>query len=57
MTIIVALVDPPATILRKAGFKLTTKVKSLWPNARPLIALHSPSALLETGLGILDAQS
>ena len=29
--------------------RMPTKVNSLWPNPRPLIALHSPYALLETG--------
>jgi hypothetical protein len=29
-----------------------TKVNSLWPNPQLLIALHSPNALLETGLRI-----
>jgi hypothetical protein len=28
------------------------KVNPLWPNPRLLIALHSPDALLETGLRI-----
>jgi CubicO group peptidase (beta-lactamase class C family) len=30
--------------------RMPTKVNSLWPNPWPLIALHSPTALLETGL-------
>jgi hypothetical protein len=34
----------------RRAFKLRTKVNSLWQNPGPLIALHSPSALLETGL-------
>jgi hypothetical protein len=35
---------------RNAVSKLLTKVNPLWPNPRLLIALHSPYALLETGL-------
>ena len=30
--------------------KVSTKVNPLWPNPRLVIALHSPNALLETGL-------
>ena len=30
--------------------KARTKVNSLWPNPRFVIALRSPNALLETGL-------
>jgi hypothetical protein len=30
--------------------KVLTRVNSVWPNPRLLIALHSPYALLETGL-------
>jgi hypothetical protein len=32
------------------GFPDADKVNSLWPNPQLLIALHSPNALLETGL-------
>jgi hypothetical protein len=32
------------------GFKVLTKVNPPWPDPRLLIALHSPYALLETGL-------
>ena len=34
----------------KSFCRFPTKVKSLWPNARLLIASHSPNTLLETGL-------
>jgi hypothetical protein len=34
----------------ECGFRVQTKVNSLWPNPQLVIALHSPSALLETGL-------
>jgi hypothetical protein len=33
-------------------FKALTKVNSLWPNPRLVIALHSPYAFDETGLPI-----
>ena len=32
------------------GFKVLAKVNSTWRILRQLIALHSPNALLETGL-------
>ena len=50
-----SVVDWPEVDLEKAPnsiFKALTKVNSLWPNPRLVIALHSPYALLETGLPI-----
>jgi len=38
--------------VRTHVFQGGTKVNSLWPNPRFVIALHSPNALLETGLRI-----
>jgi hypothetical protein len=35
--------------LSTSGSKVPAKVNSPWPNARLLIALHSPYALRETG--------
>jgi len=48
-----SIVDWPEADLEKAPnsiSKALTKVNSLWPNPRLVIALHSPYALLETGL-------
>jgi hypothetical protein len=36
--------------------KMLTKVNSQWPNPRRVIALHSPDALLETGLRMCPAE-
>src|SRR5450759_1617147 len=38
------------------GFRVRTKVNSLWPNPELVIALHSPSALLETGLHLCPTE-
>ena len=40
----------------KAVSKVLTKVNSLWPNPELVIALHSPSALLETGLHLCPTE-
>jgi len=36
--------------------KMLAKVNSLWPNSRCVIALHSPSAPLQTGLHMCPAE-
>ena len=35
---------------------MPTKVNSLWPNPLLVIALHSPNALLKTGLPMCPAE-
>src|ERR1039458_4642327 len=40
----------------EVGFRVRTKVNSLWPNPELVIALHSPSALLETGLHLCPTE-
>ena len=39
-----------------AGCPIADKVKSLWPNYRLVIALHSPSGIGETGLRVCPAE-